>query len=60
MSICRRAKTGNFELIMIDSGKPDIYYLHAADRSVPFAETLAEVDKMHKEGKFVRLGLSKF
>ena len=38
----------------------DIFYLHAADRSVPFAETLEEVDKMHKEGKFVQLGLSNF
>lgn len=38
----------------------DIFYLHAADRSVPFEETLAEVDKMHKEGKFVKLGLSNY
>ena len=38
----------------------DIFYLHAADRSVPFQETLAEVDKLHKEGKFVKLGLSNF
>ncbi|KAI9754594.1 MAG: Phosphoglucomutase-2 [Chaenotheca gracillima] len=38
----------------------DIFYLHAADRSVPFAETLEEVNKLHKEGKFVRLGLSNF
>lgn len=38
----------------------DIFYLHAADRSVPFEVTLAEVDKMHKEGKFVQLGLSNF
>jgi aflatoxin B1 aldehyde reductase len=38
----------------------DIYYLHAADRSVPFEETLREVNKMHKEGKFVQLGLSNF
>ena len=38
----------------------DIFYLHAADRSVPFEETLAEVDKLHKEGKFVQLGLSNF
>lgn len=37
-----------------------IFYLHAADRSVPFEETLEECDKMHKEGKFVRLGLSNF
>ncbi|KAF2424244.1 aflatoxin B1 aldehyde reductase member 3 [Tothia fuscella] len=38
----------------------DIYYLHAADRSVPFEETLKEVNDMHKEGKFVQLGLSNF
>ncbi|KAF2102664.1 Aldo/keto reductase [Rhizodiscina lignyota] len=38
----------------------DIFYLHAPDRSVPFAETLEAVDKMHKQGKFVRLGLSNF
>lgn len=38
----------------------DIFYLHAADRSVPFAETLEEVNKMHQEGKFVQLGLSNF
>ena len=38
----------------------DIFYLHAADRSVPFDETLEEVNKMHKEGKFVNLGLSNY
>lgn len=38
----------------------DIFYLHAPDRSVPFEETLAEVDKLHKEGKFVQLGLSNY
>ncbi|CRG89611.1 hypothetical protein PISL3812_06650 [Talaromyces islandicus] len=38
----------------------DIFYLHAADRSVPFAETLEEVNKLHKEGKFVELGLSNY
>lgn len=38
----------------------DILYLHAADRSVPFAKTLAALDKLHKEGKFSRLGLSNF
>ncbi|CAK7214616.1 hypothetical protein SBRCBS47491_002206 [Sporothrix bragantina] len=38
----------------------DILYLHAADRSVPFAETLEAVDKLHKAGKFKRLGLSNF
>lgn len=38
----------------------DIFYLHAPDRSVPFAETLEEVNKLHKEGKFVELGLSNY
>jgi aflatoxin B1 aldehyde reductase len=38
----------------------DIFYLHAADRSVPFTETLEAVDKLHKQGKFVQLGLSNF
>lgn len=38
----------------------DIFYLHAPDRTVPFSETLEEVNKMHKEGKFVRLGLSNY
>ena len=38
----------------------DIFYLHAADRSVPFDETLEEVNELHKEGKFVQLGLSNF
>lgn len=38
----------------------DIFYLHAADRSVPFQQTLEAVDKLHKQGKFVQLGLSNF
>lgn len=38
----------------------DIFYLHAADRSVPFEETLEAVNKLHKQGKFAQLGLSNF
>ena len=38
----------------------DIFYLHAADRSVPFEETLEALNEMHKDGKFVQLGLSNF
>lgn len=38
----------------------DVFYLHAADRSVPFEETLGACDELHKEGKFVELGLSNF
>jgi aflatoxin B1 aldehyde reductase len=38
----------------------DILYIHAADRATPFAETLEALDKLHKAGKFVQLGLSNF
>ncbi|PWY94796.1 aflatoxin B1-aldehyde reductase GliO-like protein [Aspergillus sclerotioniger CBS 115572] len=38
----------------------DIFYLHAPDRSVPFAETLETLNELHKEGKFVELGLSNY
>ncbi|KAL2855851.1 NADP-dependent oxidoreductase domain-containing protein [Aspergillus pseudoustus] len=38
----------------------DIFYLHAPDRSIPFSETLEAVNELHKEGKFVQLGLSNF
>lgn len=38
----------------------DILYIHAADRATPFSETLSELDKLHKEGKFVQLGLSNY
>lgn len=44
----------------LDTNQVDIFYLHAADRSVPFAETLEAVNELHKEGKFVQLGLSNF
>jgi aflatoxin B1 aldehyde reductase len=38
----------------------DIFYLHAADRSVPFAETLKAVNDLHKAGKFVRFAISNY
>jgi aflatoxin B1 aldehyde reductase len=38
----------------------EIFYLHAPDRSVPFEETLEEVNKLHKEGKFKIFGLSNY
>jgi len=54
--------TENFNTSLKELGADcvDIFYLHAADRSVPFAETLEAVDKLHKQGKFVQLGLSNF
>ncbi|OQE14471.1 hypothetical protein PENSTE_c035G05615 [Penicillium steckii] len=52
----------NLELSLKELGtnQVDIFYLHAPDRSVPFAETLESVNELHKEGKFVQLGLSNF
>ncbi|EEU49030.1 uncharacterized protein NECHADRAFT_90586 [Fusarium vanettenii 77-13-4] len=38
----------------------DIFYLHAPDRSVPFAETLEAVNDLYNEGKFRQLGLSNY
>lgn len=38
----------------------DIFYLHAPDRSVPFEETLEACNELHKEGRFVELGLSNY
>lgn len=49
-----------FSLKELKTDCVDIFYLHAADRSVPFEETLEAVNEMHKEGKFVQLGLSNF
>ncbi|PYI06851.1 aflatoxin B1-aldehyde reductase GliO-like protein [Aspergillus sclerotiicarbonarius CBS 121057] len=52
----------NLELSLNQLGTEtvDIFYLHAPDRSVPFAETLEAVNELHKEGKFVELGLSNY
>lgn len=44
----------------LNTDQVDIFYLHAPDRSVPFAETLEAVNELHKEGKFVQLGLSNY
>ncbi|KAJ5329739.1 aflatoxin B1-aldehyde reductase GliO-like protein [Penicillium brevicompactum] len=50
----------NESLAALQSDQVDLFYLHAADRSVPFAETLEEVNKLYQEGKFKRLGLSNY
>ena len=44
----------------LDTDCVDIFYLHAPDRSRPFDEALQVCNDMHKEGKFVRLGLSNY
>lgn len=50
----------NISLKELQTDCVDIFYLHAADRSVPFEETLEAVNELHKEGKFVQLGLSNY
>ncbi|PNS20226.1 hypothetical protein CAC42_5676 [Sphaceloma murrayae] len=56
----RLAESLDTSLTELGAKTVDIFYLHAADRSVPFEETLRCCDEMHKAGKFVRLGLSNF
>ncbi|KAF2462119.1 NADP-dependent oxidoreductase domain-containing protein [Lineolata rhizophorae] len=53
-------ETFNTSLKELQTDCVDIFYLHAADRSVPFAETLEALNELHKQGKFVQLGLSNF
>jgi len=47
-------------LKVLSPHKVRVLYLHAPDRSVPYEETVAEVDKLHKEGLFDIFGLSNF
>lgn len=44
----------------LNTDQVDIFYLHAADRSVPFEQTLEAVNDLHKQGKFVQFALSNF
>lgn len=47
-------------LAALESQSVDIFYLHTADRTTPYSETLAAVNELHKQGKFNKLGLSNF
>lgn len=38
----------------------DIFYLHSADRTTPFTETLEAANELYQEGKFKQLGVSNF
>ncbi|KAJ3966935.1 Aldo/keto reductase [Lentinula raphanica] len=40
--------------------KVRVLYLHAPDRSTPFEETVAEVNKLYQEGRFEIFGLSNY
>lgn len=50
----------NESLRELGTDSVDIFYLHAPDRAIPFAETLGEVDALYREGKFKQLGLSNY
>ncbi|KAF7351358.1 Aldo/keto reductase [Mycena sanguinolenta] len=49
-----------FSLDALKTDKVDIYYLHAPDRTVPYEETLRELNKIYTEGAFARLGISNY
>ncbi|KAK1753698.1 aflatoxin B1 aldehyde reductase member 2 [Echria macrotheca] len=54
--------TREFEKSLAELGTDcvDIAYLHAPDRSVPFAATLEAMNALHQSGKFRQLGLSNY
>ncbi|WRT70415.1 uncharacterized protein IL334_007413 [Kwoniella shivajii] len=53
-------ETVNKSLSELRTDKVDIYYLHAADRTVPFHESLRAINDLHKEGKFDTFAISNF
>ncbi|OJJ29878.1 hypothetical protein ASPWEDRAFT_55408 [Aspergillus wentii DTO 134E9] len=40
--------------------KVHTWYLHSPDRTVPFEDTFREVNKLHQEGYFEKLGISNY
>lgn len=50
----------NKSLSELGTGCVDIFYLHAPDRTTPFQEPLRKLNELHKQGKFVQLGLSNY
>ena len=44
-------KTFEISLNTLGRDKVRVLYLHAPDRSVPFEDTVEEVNKLYKEGK---------
>ena len=54
----RKNITASLEALKTD--KLDMWYLHAPDRTTPFARTFEAVNTLHGEGLFDRLGLSNY
>ncbi|RAK79047.1 aldo/keto reductase family protein [Aspergillus fijiensis CBS 313.89] len=50
----------NESLRELGTDQVDIFYLHAADRTNPFAETFETLARLYRQGKFKQLGLSNF
>ncbi|KAJ3051122.1 hypothetical protein HK097_007907 [Rhizophlyctis rosea] len=48
----------SFEALGVE--KVNIYYLHSPDLTTPFAETLAAINDLYKQGRFTHFGLSNF
>lgn len=44
----------------LQTAKVDMWYLHAPDHETPYAETLQEVNELHKAGYFKRFGISNY
>ncbi|XP_004592478.2 aflatoxin B1 aldehyde reductase member 2-like [Ochotona princeps] len=44
----------------LQCARVDIFYLHMPDHNTPIEETLHACNELHKEGKFVELGLSNY
>lgn len=51
---------GQESLDKLQTSQVDVLYIHAPERRVPFKETLAGLDALHKQGAFRRLGLSNY
>ncbi|KAK9781678.1 putative Keto reductase [Seiridium cardinale] len=47
-------------LTALKTDKVDMWYLHAPDHSVPYEETLREVNELYKQGHFKRFGISNY
>ncbi|XP_040843931.1 aflatoxin B1 aldehyde reductase member 3-like [Ochotona curzoniae] len=44
----------------LQSPRVDLFYLHVPDHNTPIEETLRACHELHKEGKFVELGVSNY
>lgn len=50
----------NKSLSELGTDSIDIFYLHAADRSLPFQEPLRKIDELYRQGKFRTFAVSNF